>query len=236
GGRGGRGGGKGHYTPKVCYSPSEASSYETDFSWGDFVTNTTQALEAKKTMTADLRHIEAEYPVARQLRWRPKRETDLARHPSYGIAAEMQARGNNNATPCNSCSRDAGPFDTGCVSFSRAYGPDGKVPFGGACANCFWGGQGSRCSLRVGGARARVRAGPLYQDKARTNTHLGSGFNLNTTDGVRDALAELRGLERALNARGRALEAGATVEDVSSEDDVESEGEGESEMSWEGFE
>ncbi|OAF56168.1 hypothetical protein VC83_07448 [Pseudogymnoascus destructans] len=84
-------------------------------------------------------------------------------------------------------------------------------------------------------ARTRVRSGSLYQDKARTNTHLGSGFDLNTTDGVRDALAELRGMERALSARGRALEGGATVEDVSSEDDVESEGEGEG-STWEGFE
>lgn len=83
------------------------------------------------------------------------------------------------------------------------------------------------------GARARVRSGPLYQDKARTNTHLGSGFDLNSTDGVRDALAEIRGLERALAARGRALEGGVTVEDVSSEDDVEGDG---SEASWEGFE
>jgi hypothetical protein len=76
----------------------------------------------------------------------------------------------------------------------------------------------------------------LYQDKARTNTHLGSGFDLNTTYGVRDALAELRGMERALTARGRALEGGVMVEDVSSEDDeddVESEGEG---STWEGFE
>ncbi len=83
------------------------------------------------------------------------------------------------------------------------------------------------------GARARVRSGPLYQDKARTNTHLGSGFDLNSTDGVRDALAEIRGLERALAARGRALEGGVAVEDVSSEDDVESDGEG---STWEGFE
>lgn len=83
------------------------------------------------------------------------------------------------------------------------------------------------------GARTRVRSGSLYQDKARTNTHLGSGFDLNTTDGVRDALAELRGMERALNARGRDLENGVAVEDVSSEDDVEGDG---SEASWEGFE
>ncbi|OBT84924.1 hypothetical protein VE02_06637 [Pseudogymnoascus sp. 03VT05] len=156
GGRGGRGG-KDHYTPK-----------------NDFVTSTTVAIEAKKTATADLRHIKAKHPVRRQLIWRKNRETNLARHPSYGIAVEMQARGNLNATPCNSCSQGAGPFETGCASFSAGYSPKNK-----------------------------------------------------------DALAEIRGLERALAARGRALEGGATVEDVSSEDDVESEGEG---STWEGFE
>ncbi|OAF54303.1 hypothetical protein VC83_06610 [Pseudogymnoascus destructans] len=193
------------------------------------------AIEAKKTATADVQHVMAEFPVRRQIVWRKNRETDLSKHGSYGIAVEVQARGNDNATPCNSCARGAGPFETGCVSFSSGYGPGNKVPFGGACANCFWGGQGGRCTLRVGGARTRVRSGSLYQDKARTNTHLGSGFDLNTTDGVRDALAELRGMERALSARGRALEGGATVEDVLSEDDVESEGEGEG-STWEGFE
>ncbi len=119
----------------------------------DFVTGTTVAIEAKKTATADMRYVEAEHPVRRQIIWRKNRETDLARHPSYGIAVEMQARGNLNATPCNSCARGAGPFETGCVSFSTGYGPENKVPFGGACANCFWGGQGGRCTLRVGGGK-----------------------------------------------------------------------------------
>ncbi|OBT41074.1 hypothetical protein VE00_10301 [Pseudogymnoascus sp. WSF 3629] len=195
GGRGGRGGGggRGGRGGKGHYTPK-----------GDFVTSTTLAIEAKKTNTADVQHVVAEHP-----------------HHSYGIAVEIQARGNHNATPCNSCARGAGPFDTGCVSFSSGYG---------------LGTKGGRCTLRVGGARTRVRSGSLYRDKARTNTHLGSGFDLNTTDGVRDALAELRGMERALTACGRALEGGAMVEDVSSEDDeddVESEGEG---LTWEGFE
>ncbi|OBT60263.1 hypothetical protein VE03_10510, partial [Pseudogymnoascus sp. 23342-1-I1] len=88
-GRGGRGG-RGHYTPK-----------------GDFVTSTTLAIEAKKTNTADVQHIVAEHPVRRQIVWRKNRETDLSKHGSYGIAVELQARGNDNATPCNSCARGA---------------------------------------------------------------------------------------------------------------------------------
>lgn len=190
--------------------------------------------------------------MCNQIIWRPNRETDLSKHTSYGIAVELQARGNLNEPACNSCTRGAGPFSTGCVSFAAEYGPGRKVPFGGSCANCFWGGQGGRCSLRVGGgkfsllssllfssslliltARSRVRSGSLYQDRARTNTHLGSGFDLNTTDGVRDALAEIKGIERALNNRGRALEAGGSVENVSSEEDEESDG---SDATWEGFE
>lgn len=217
------------------------------------------AVGAKKMTTADLVHVQAAHPVQRQLVWRPTREKDLALHGSYGLAAEIQMRGTLNATPCRSCAQGAGPFGNGCVSFWSGYGREGKIPFGGACACCFWGGQGSRCSLRAGGgkflfpslpflpclvpsygtdsyeARVRVRAGTLFQDKNRAHTHLGSGFNLASTDGVRDALAELRGLEKALVARGRALEAGESVVAVSSEDeemeDVESEG-----STWEGFE
>ncbi|OBT60051.1 hypothetical protein VE03_10518, partial [Pseudogymnoascus sp. 23342-1-I1] len=98
-----------------------------------------------------LQHVMAEFPVRRQIVWRKNRETYLSKHGSYGIAVELQARGNDNATSCNSCTRGAGPFETGCVSFSSGYGPGNKVPFGGACANCFWGGQGGRCTLRVGG-------------------------------------------------------------------------------------
>ncbi|KFY31379.1 hypothetical protein V493_01166 [Pseudogymnoascus sp. VKM F-4281 (FW-2241)] len=195
-GRGGCGGSKGHYKPK-----------------DNFTTSTTQAIEAKKTATADIQHITSNYPVRNQIIWRKNRETDLSRHIS--------------------CACGAGPFESGCISFSAGYGPGDKVPFGGACANCFWGGQGGRCSLRVGGARTRVRSGSLYQDKARTNTHLGSGFDLNTTDGVRDALAEIKGIERALNNRGRALESGANLENVSSEEDEDSDS---SEASWGGIE
>ncbi|OBT74289.1 hypothetical protein VF21_07379 [Pseudogymnoascus sp. 05NY08] len=209
GGRRGRGGGRGgrggRGGGKGHYKPKN-----------DFTTSTTQAIEAKKLATADMQYITNNFP-----------------HTSYGIAVELQARGNINEPPYNSCNRGAGPFATGCISFSAEYGPGKKVPFGGSCANCFWGGQGGRCSLRVSGARSRVRSGSLYQDKARTNTHLGSGFDLNTTDGVRDALAEIKGIKRALNNRGRALEAGATVEGVSSEEDGDSDG---SKATWEGFE
>lgn len=61
------------------------------------------AIEAKKTVTADMQYIMDTFPVRNQITWRGNRETDLAKHTSYGIAVEMQARGNINATPCNSC-------------------------------------------------------------------------------------------------------------------------------------
>ncbi|OBT70927.1 hypothetical protein VF21_10330 [Pseudogymnoascus sp. 05NY08] len=51
-----------------------------------------------------------------------------------------------------------------------------------------------------------------------------SSFDLNTTNGVRDALAEIKGIKCALNNRRRALEARATVEGVSSKEDEDSDG------------
>ncbi|OBT71797.1 hypothetical protein VF21_09330 [Pseudogymnoascus sp. 05NY08] len=51
-----------------------------------------------------------------------------------------------------------------------------------------------------------------------------SSFNLNTTNGVRNALAEIKGIKRALNNYRRALEARATIEGVSSKEDRDSNG------------
>lgn len=59
----------------------------------------------------------------------------------------------------------------------------------------------------------------LYQDKARTNTHLGSGFDLNTTSGIDDALAEIQGIQDSLNCRKGVLKDGMNSKNVSSEDD-----------------
>jgi hypothetical protein len=53
--------------------------------------------------------------------------------------------------------------------------------------------------------------------------HLGGENNLNTADGIRDALAELDGVRRALVRRGIQVTNGETVDDVSSEE------------SWKGF-
>jgi hypothetical protein len=53
--------------------------------------------------------------------------------------------------------------------------------------------------------------------------HLGGENNLNTADGIRDAIAELDGVRRALVRRGIQVTNGEMVDDVSSEE------------SWKGF-
>lgn len=53
--------------------------------------------------------------------------------------------------------------------------------------------------------------------------HLGGENNLNTADGIRDAIAELDGVRRALVRRGIQVTNGEAVDDVSSEE------------SWKGF-
>lgn len=104
----------------------------------------------------DLAHIQSQHPVRRELKWKENREKSPDAHPSYPLAVEIQLRGNPNNPPCDSCIRSAGPFANGCVSFGREDAADnnGRIPFAGVCANCFWGGQGSRCSLRVGGRKS----------------------------------------------------------------------------------
>jgi multidrug efflux pump subunit AcrA (membrane-fusion protein) len=53
--------------------------------------------------------------------------------------------------------------------------------------------------------------------------HLGGENNLNTANGIRDAIAELDGVRRALVRRGIQVTNGETVDDVLSEE------------SWKGF-
>jgi hypothetical protein len=48
--------------------------------------------------------------------------------------------------------------------------------------------------------------------------HLGGENNLNTTNGIRDAIAELDGVRRALVRRGIQVTNGEAVDDVSSEE------------------
>ena len=128
---------------------------EADLVQISFDTPTMRALtrSAGFAATKDLAHIQSEHPVRRELVWKENRERPANTHPLYPPAIELQLRGNANNPPCNSCARGAGPFANGCVSFHQADAADngGKVPFIGACANCYWGGQGPRCSLRVGG-------------------------------------------------------------------------------------
>ena len=105
--------------------------------------------------TRDITHVREKHPVRREIKWNANRQLDPSKHSSYPGAIEMQLRGNLNRDPCASCSKGAGPFADGCVSFRDTDAPEnnGRVPFGGSCANCFWGGQGSRCTLRVGGRK-----------------------------------------------------------------------------------
>jgi hypothetical protein len=73
----------------------------------------------------------------------------------------------------------------------------------------------------------------LYVDSSRSNLHLSGDYNLNSVDGVRDALAELDGVRRALVRRGQRIEAGEDVEDLGVEEPADN---WDDELeSWSGF-
>jgi Protein of unknown function (DUF3716) len=108
--------------------------------------------------TKDMAHIQKEYPVRRELKWKEGREKAFDSHHTVPPAVELQLRGESNNPPCASCVRGGGPFSGGCVSFHQHDAADnnGNVPFLGSCANCYIGGQGVRCSLRVGGRKFSI--------------------------------------------------------------------------------
>jgi len=123
-------------------------------------------------------------------------------HSSYGPSLVIQSLGSLNAQPCRSCANGAGVFD-GCVSF-QDYAPSEMKLFRGTCANCFWGGQGRRCSLREGGPTIRSRRVlpyPLFQSSDNRDIHFGYKSNLNSVEGIRQALRDVAGLTHSLNAR-----------------------------------
>jgi hypothetical protein len=71
---------------------------------------------------------------------RSSKTLDLLRH-SNREAYLTQCVGAVSPTPCKSCSKGLGPWKQCCVAagFLR-----------GSCANCHYGGEGKRCSLRPG--------------------------------------------------------------------------------------
>jgi hypothetical protein len=77
-------------------------------------------------------------PSARAAEARSNKTLDLLR-PSNREAYLAQCVGAVSATPCKSCSKGLGPWKQCCVvvDFLR-----------GSCANCHYGGEGKRCSLR----------------------------------------------------------------------------------------
>jgi len=102
-------------------------------------------------------------PIQRNFLWRERFPDgarvprNFAHHPSHGPAGILQLYGNFERAGedrCAKCVRGNGPFEE-CVSFDPRLPLDGysEVPFGGACANCFWDGQGSGCNKRVAGGK-----------------------------------------------------------------------------------
>jgi Protein of unknown function (DUF3716) len=105
--------------------------------------------------TQELLSIRASIPVRNQIAFKDGREQPLTKHSLYIPAAEIQLRGVLNSVPCASCQKGAGPFEGGCISFTNEDGQNGEAPYKGSCGNCYWGGQGYRCTLRVGGGECQ---------------------------------------------------------------------------------
>lgn len=111
-----------------------------------------------------IRSHEEEFPFQREAE--PAKESILAlkNNPSYSQSGIIQSYGRENFGD-DICSCCAGVFASGrtrtwkgCVSFpidlTYPDRPDGSVPFLGQCANCHWGSQGWKCSLRIGGGKS----------------------------------------------------------------------------------
>ena len=81
----------------------------------------------------------AALPRVRGIVLRPSRAVNWARGVNQE-AVLAQTRGAPPPTPCASCARGAGPFTTCVVVAER---------LGGSCANCHYGSEGTRCSLRA---------------------------------------------------------------------------------------
>jgi hypothetical protein len=82
----------------------------------------------------------AALPPLRTAHLRRPRVLNLDR-PSNREAYLGQCVGMPSAAPCRHCARGNGPWDT-CVVVTGQ--------FSGSCANCHFGNEGKRCSLRRG--------------------------------------------------------------------------------------
>lgn len=113
---------------------------------------------AQQPASKYLKQHSSHFHLQRELRWRSREPVDLNEHATYPDAAILQILGRQNTGDhaCDRCKQGAGPFDE-CVSFppidKRLPRPPNDPLFDGVCANCFWGGHNSGCSLRVGGRK-----------------------------------------------------------------------------------
>ncbi|KAG4434702.1 hypothetical protein IFR05_009812 [Cadophora sp. M221] len=111
----------------------------------------------------------------------------------------------------------------GCVSFPVDFvypgRSEGSVPFQGQCANCHWGGQGWKCSVRVGRVKItpRCRRADLFQSKEFIQTHLGSKYGLDSTTGCENARLELQGIMNQLCHRSKKLRNNSKLDPVGDE-------------------
>lgn len=96
----------------------------------------------------------AELPVVRQPRFRGDRgRVALERHSSYRQAIMAFIRGHIPNRACAHCRNGHGAM-TDCVRLEA----DAEHFFSGACTNCHWGGQSSRCSFYLPPTRPQSRA------------------------------------------------------------------------------
>ena len=103
----------------------------------------------------------AHYPTRQAISFNAGRGLPFHKHWSYGDAAILTVKGEvlGNGHRCTKCgvdNRNGNGIFQECVAFSKGRNyPDlaaGVTPFNGACSNCYWGGQASRCSLYAGGS------------------------------------------------------------------------------------
>ena len=193
-----------------------------------------------------IRSHEEEFPFQREAE--PAKESILAlkNNPSYSQSGIIQSYGRENFGD-DICSCCAGVFASGrtrtwkgCVSFPTDLTypdrPDGSIPFLGQCANCHWGSQGWKCSLRIGGGKScyksrgtvkltscqvkvppRCQRADLFQSSVFKHTHLGNKHDMDTIQGCVDARNELQGIINQVARRITDLEKNRDVEPIGEE-------------------
>ncbi|PVH86479.1 hypothetical protein DL98DRAFT_567352 [Cadophora sp. DSE1049] len=176
-----------------------------------------------------IRSHEEGFPFQREAE--PAKENILAlkNNPSYSQSGIIQSYGKENLGD-DICSCCAGVFASGrsrtwkgCVSFpidlTYPDRPDGSVPFLGQCANCHWGSQGWKCSLRVGGVKVppRRQCVDLYQSSVFKHTHLGNKHDMDTMQGCVDARNELQGIINQVSRRITDLQNNREVDPIEEE-------------------